>query len=60
MQLGLESKLPAAVPDNFAENTEFLQALHHAIMEVEVLEGHLICPETGKRFPIKEGIPSML
>ena len=27
---------------------------------VEIVEGVLVCPETDKRFPIKEGIPSML
>ena len=29
-------------------------------LEVEIVEGVLVCPETDKRFPIKEGIPSML
>ena len=27
---------------------------------MEVLEGALICPETGRRFPITGGIPNML
>ena len=26
----------------------------------KIVEGVLVCPETDKRFPIKEGIPSML
>ena len=30
------------------------------LAQVEVLEGSLVCPETQKKFPIKEGIPSML
>ena len=59
-QLGVESALPEAVPEAFANDEAFLQALHHALMEIEILEGHLICPETEKRFPIKDGIPSML
>jgi hypothetical protein len=29
-------------------------------MEIEILEGYLVCPETQKKFPIREGIPSML
>ena len=29
-------------------------------VQVEVIDGTLVCPETGKRFPIKDGIPSML
>ena len=60
LQLKVESSLPAAVPDSFAENEAFLLALHHALMEIEILEGQLVCPETSKRFPIKDGIPSML
>ena len=58
--LNVETKLPAAVPEKFAEDEEFLNALHHALMEIEILEGQLVCPETGKKFPIKDGIPSML
>lgn len=48
------------VPEGFAENEAFLKSLHHVLLEVEIIEGQLICPETAKRFPIKEGIPSML
>jgi len=59
-QLGMEGKLPGSVPDGFAENEEFLRALHHVLLEVDIVEGQLVCPETGKKFPIKEGIPSML
>lgn len=59
-QLNVESKLPAAVPDDYASNEEFLQALHHVLMEIEIVAGTLVCPETAKRFPIKDGIPSML
>ena len=60
-QLKLEKgELPAAVPEDYATNEEFLKALHHVLLEVEIVEGVLVCPETDKRFPIKEGIPSML
>ena len=45
----VESALPAAVPANHAEDEEFLKALHHALMEIEILDGFLICPETAKR-----------
>ena len=56
----VDSKLPSAVPDKFAEDETFLQALHHALMEIEIIDGQLVCPETSKTFPIKDGIPSML
>uniref|UniRef100_A0A7S3TCK8 Multifunctional methyltransferase subunit TRM112-like protein n=2 Tax=Emiliania huxleyi TaxID=2903 RepID=A0A7S3TCK8_EMIHU len=58
--LGMDGTLPPAVPDSYESNEEFLRALHHVLMEVEVIDGTLVCPETGKRFPIKDGIPSML
>ena len=37
-----------------------LQKLHHALLEIHITEGSLICPDTGRRFPIKNGIPNML
>ena len=59
-QLSVETALPAEVPATYQTDEAFLQALHHALMEIEILEGHLVCPETQKRFPIKDGIPSLL
>lgn len=38
----------------------FLHDVHHVLLEVQVMEGNLVCPETGRRFPIKDGIPNML
>jgi len=29
-------------------------------LQVEVKEGFLVCPETGRQFPITNGIPNML
>ena len=29
-------------------------------MQVEVIKGFLICPESGRKFPIENGIPNML
>ena len=29
-------------------------------LQVEILEGALVCPETGRKFPITNGIPNML
>jgi multifunctional methyltransferase subunit TRM112 len=41
-------------------DVDMLKELHHLLLEVHVLEGHLVCPESGRRFPIKDGIPNML
>eukprot|EP00898_Chlorokybus_atmophyticus_P005520 jgi/Chlat1/596/Chrsp103S01029 len=42
------------------DDEEFMHKLHRALLEVHVEEGELICPETGRKFPIKKGIPNML
>jgi uncharacterized protein YbaR (Trm112 family) len=34
--------------------------LHRILMDVHVLEGSLVCPETGRKYPIHDGIPNML
>jgi multifunctional methyltransferase subunit TRM112 len=39
---------------------EFLQQLHHVLFEVHVQDGTLVCPTTGRSFPVKDGIPNML
>ena len=43
-----EVGLPAAVPEDFATDEGFLAKLHHALMEIEITEGQLVCPETQK------------
>eukprot|EP00288_Rhodomonas_lens_P017428 CAMPEP_0177693186 /NCGR_PEP_ID=MMETSP0484_2-20121128/2262_1 /TAXON_ID=354590 /ORGANISM="Rhodomonas lens, Strain RHODO" /LENGTH=115 /DNA_ID=CAMNT_0019203973 /DNA_START=169 /DNA_END=516 /DNA_ORIENTATION=- len=37
-----------------------MKKLHHALMEVDVVTGNLVCTETGRKFPIAAGIPNML
>ena len=34
--------------------------LHAAMAQIEVVEADLECPETGRKFPVTEGIPNML
>ena len=29
-------------------------------IQIEVMNGDLICPETGRKFPVTDGIPNML
>lgn len=42
------------------ENEDFLRKVHHALMEVHLIEGELVCPETGRKFPVRQGVPNML
>mmetsp|Transcript_13919 Transcript_13919/g.39583 ORF Transcript_13919/g.39583 Transcript_13919/m.39583 type:complete len:122 (+) Transcript_13919:3-368(+) len=56
--LGVE--LPQEATEEMLDDEEFVRQLHHALMEVHVLEGSLVCPETGRKFPINKGIPNLL
>lgn len=58
--IGCANQLPAEVPEDAPANEEFLQRLHHVLMEVDITEGTMECPETGRQFPILNGIPNML
>ena len=37
-----------------------LKALHRVMFDIHIIEGNLICPDTGRKFPIKESIPNMI
>lgn len=37
-----------------------LKQIHTMLFDVHVVEGHLVCPGTGRRFPITMGIPNMI
>lgn len=58
--LGHAGKLPAEAPPTDSNDDDLLKAVHHALIEVEVTEGKLVCPESGREFPITNGIPNML
>ena len=34
--------------------------MHKILFDVHIVEGHLICPGTGRKFPIRDGIPNMI
>jgi len=46
--------------ETMQQDDEFLKIIHRVLLEYEVEEGELICPETGRKFPISKGIPNML
>mmetsp|Transcript_52209 Transcript_52209/g.166296 ORF Transcript_52209/g.166296 Transcript_52209/m.166296 type:complete len:123 (-) Transcript_52209:126-494(-) len=52
--------LPKEVTDEMLEDETFLKTFHNVLLEVQVEEGSLICPESGRKFPINKGIPNML
>ena len=58
-QLGVSDGLPEMAPSDKEEDEDILRKIHHVLLEVEITEGELECPETGRKFPIKNGIPDM-
>lgn len=44
-------------PEN---NEDFLRALHHALFNIEIVEGAFVCAESGREFKIEAGIPNMV
>lgn len=53
--------IPAELNSETApSDTDLLQKIHHLLLEIDVIEGQLACPETGRIFPITQGIPNML
>lgn len=52
--------LPDALPADASTNEALLRAIHHALLEINVVDGELECPESGRVFPIKRGVPNML
>lgn len=54
------SGLPDECTEEMLDDEDFLRAFHHALLEVHVEEGWLVCPETGRKFPISKGIPNLL
>ncbi|WZZ58465.1 multifunctional methyltransferase subunit TRM112 homolog A [Brassica napus] len=58
------AELPEDSPDatviESAADESLLKKLHHALLELHLEEGALVCPETGRKFPVNKGIPNML
>ncbi|XP_047372425.1 multifunctional methyltransferase subunit TRM112-like protein [Sciurus carolinensis] len=53
-------EVPKEPIEGYDNDETFLRKMHHVLLEVDVLEGTLQCPESGRLFPISRGIPNML
>lgn len=51
-------ELPEALPETIDDN--LAKDIHHVLFNIHILEGFLICPDTGRKFSIKQGIPNMI
>merc|ERR1712113_595651 len=58
--IGIQHDLPGELPEFGQMPEDMKKLLHHLLFETEVMEGCLVCPESGREFPIKNGIPNML
>lgn len=58
--LNVADALPESAPSPDAADETLLRAVHHALLEVHVTKGKLVCPESGREFPVIDGIPNML
>ncbi|KAL4219481.1 hypothetical protein ACF0H5_022059 [Mactra antiquata] len=58
--VGKGDEIPADIVPQYEQNEDFLKKAHHVLMEIEVIEGELVCPESGRKFPVSNGIPNML
>ena len=59
-ELGHASDLPSDLAENYENDQDFLKKVHHVLMEIDIINGDLVCPETGRKFPVSDGIPNML
>jgi multifunctional methyltransferase subunit TRM112 len=58
--IGQLEGLSQSVPENYENDQDFLKKAHHVLLEIDIINGELICPETGRKFPINNGIPNLL
>uniref|UniRef100_A0A0V0H0F1 Putative multifunctional methyltransferase subunit-like n=1 Tax=Solanum chacoense TaxID=4108 RepID=A0A0V0H0F1_SOLCH len=54
------AELPENADAAMLDSDDFLRKFHHALLELHLEEGALVCPETGRKFPVSKGIPNML
>ncbi|XP_017780470.1 PREDICTED: multifunctional methyltransferase subunit TRM112-like protein [Nicrophorus vespilloides] len=58
--IGQLDDLPKELSQEYENDNDFLKKVHHVLLEVDIVNGELVCPETGRKFPINNGIPNML
>lgn len=59
VNIGEGDDLPEKLPEEW-KNPALMKELHRLLVSVEIIEGELTCPESGRVFPIRDGIPNML
>ena len=57
--IGLKG-IPAEYDPKFLEDKDFLMAMHNLLLDIHIIKGFLVCPESGRRFPIENRIVDMM
>ena len=58
--IGMGAVMPSQLTPDLLQDKDFLRACFHLLINVDIKSGSLICSETGRRFPITNGIPDMM
>ena len=61
-QISLPDDLPDVLPETLDETRDsvLIANLHRVLFDIHVQEGFLVCPSSGRKFPVKDGIPNMI
>mmetsp|Transcript_82429 Transcript_82429/g.236886 ORF Transcript_82429/g.236886 Transcript_82429/m.236886 type:complete len:138 (-) Transcript_82429:166-579(-) len=53
-------ELPPVLPQEYEGDDNLLRRLHFLLFDIHLVEGKLVCPESGREFPVNDRIPNML
>jgi multifunctional methyltransferase subunit TRM112 len=52
--------LPAAYDPAQLSDNEFIKFVHNLLLDIHIVKGFLVCPESGRKFPIVDGMADMM
>lgn len=57
--IGLKG-IPDKFDMNLMDDNDFVLAMHNLLLDIHIIKGYLVCPESGRRFPIENRIVDMM
>lgn len=57
--IGLKD-IPAEFDNKLLSDKDFILAMHNLLLDIHIIKGFLVCPESGRRFPIENRIVDMM
>jgi multifunctional methyltransferase subunit TRM112 len=57
--IGLKG-IPSEYSSELLKDKDFILAMHNLLLDIHVIKGFLVCPESGRRFPIENRIANMM